>query len=449
MKAQRKALNRRETYWEWGFLVFIFLFYLIWSCCSPFDSAPDERMRYDIPKFIYETGRLPLGQEEAIRDEVWGISYAFNPILSYMISALFMKAASIFSKADYVLLMAARMVSILFGTGTAWLTIKISKKLLTGSYRWLFICLVTLLPQMAYTSTYVNNDAMAIFSTAWIFYMWILGLETDWNWQSCLGLAVGVSLCTLSYYNAYGFILCSIVFFAFTCSFCTKKSPDFKTMWKKGLGITIIVLIFAGWWFIRNAILYQNDFLGMKTSSYYAQLYAQDPFKPSNRMTYQKMGVNFFQMLLSEGWFHNTKYSFIACFGYATIDLPGPLYHLYLIPFGLGVFGVLLRFSALFRLRREKRWVKKNILHLCMLTAVIIPFILSAYYSYVSDYQPQGRYILPCLLPAMYFVVIGLKELLLPFMSEKTIIWMCRGYCVVLAALAIFSFAGVFYPAYH
>ena len=41
-----------------------------------------------------------------------------------------------------------------------------------------------------------------------------------------------------------------------------------------------IVFLVAGWWFIRSGILYDGDFLGMKTSSIYAEKYAIDELKP-------------------------------------------------------------------------------------------------------------------------------------------------------------------------
>ena len=44
---------------------------------------------------------------------------------------------------------------------------------------------------------------------------------------------------------------------------------------------------------------------------------------------------------------------------------------------------------------------------------MIIPNILNAYYSYASDYQPQGRYSLPMIVPLTYFMVMGYGNLLM------------------------------------
>ena len=103
-----------------GILVLLFGFYLLWAVTQPFNSAPDEYMRYQIPEFIYQHGTLPNGGDPSIRNPIWGISYAFTPILSYIISAGFMKMTSLFTTDPFALLMSARMVSILCCVGFAF-----------------------------------------------------------------------------------------------------------------------------------------------------------------------------------------------------------------------------------------------------------------------------------------------------------------------------------------
>ena len=57
------------------------------------------------------------------------------------------------------------------------------------------------------------------------------------------------------------------------------------------------VLILAAWWFIRNAILYDGDFLGMNASSVCAEKYAKPAYKPSQKQTPQMAGYTFWDML--------------------------------------------------------------------------------------------------------------------------------------------------------
>ena len=47
-----------------------------------------------------------------------------------------------------------------------------------------------------------------------------------------------------------------------------------------------------------------------------------------------------------------------------------------------------------------------------MTLAIIIPVILALYYSYTYDFQPQGRYYLPMVVPFMYFPVMGIEKII-------------------------------------
>ena len=49
------------------FLICIFCYYLTWTISQPFNSCPDEGMKWDICKYIYENNKLPHGEDEAIR----------------------------------------------------------------------------------------------------------------------------------------------------------------------------------------------------------------------------------------------------------------------------------------------------------------------------------------------------------------------------------------------
>lgn len=65
------------------FLICIFCYYLTWTISQPFNSCPDEGMKWDICKYIYENNKLPHGEDEAIRNPIWGISYGFQPMNLY------------------------------------------------------------------------------------------------------------------------------------------------------------------------------------------------------------------------------------------------------------------------------------------------------------------------------------------------------------------------------
>lgn len=69
----------------------------------------------------------------------------------------------------------------------------------------------------------------------------------------------------------------------------------------------------------------------------------------------------------------------------------------------------------------------RNWMHICMVGTMVIPVGLLVYYAYASDFQAQGRYIMPMALPFFYFVTLGYEnwsEKLIR--NEKISIWICR-----------------------
>ena len=132
----------REHRIEILFVFGVFLFYFLWSCTQRYNFSADESMRYQIAQFIYEHGSLPRGDDPLIRNEDWGTSYAFNPILSYMASAVLMKGMSLFTTNEWMLLLSARFVNVLLGALMAWVVLKAAKLLFPRRYAWMFTALV-------------------------------------------------------------------------------------------------------------------------------------------------------------------------------------------------------------------------------------------------------------------------------------------------------------------
>ena len=381
------------------FLLYIFGLCLKWSMTIRFDRAPDEYMKYDICKYIFIHRDLPQGGDESIRNPIWGISYAFTPILSYMLSALFMKITMLATQNANLMVIAARFVSVLCITGYALLCVKISEKLFKGIYKWLFVVFATLLP------------------------------------QSCIILGVGLGICLLSYYNVYGYVLTSIFIY---CISNYIKKIKFRDFFKKGMVIALITFALAGWWFIRNAILYDGDFIGLKTSSEYSEMYAQENYKPSNRATPANINVSLKYMLFDMKWLKMTLLSFVGVFGYMSIYMKMEIYRIYGTIAILAIVGILfgIILKLIIKIIKKEDEIKdekeseilhkisekeKILVNVIMVINIIIPIILSIYYSYYIDVQAQGRYIMGIIIPLMYFMTIGFKNIF-DFMIRNNIL---------------------------
>ncbi|MCI7814474.1 MAG: DUF2142 domain-containing protein [Lachnospiraceae bacterium] len=443
----------KENWKEWSFVLGMFAIFLIWAAVLPFDSAPDEAMRFQIPAYILNYGRLPNGADPLIRDGQWGISYGFGPPLAAIVSAAFMKVMGLFSKTDEAFRYACRIVSALCGAGVVGMTILIGKKRFAKEERVFFVALVAFLPQFVFLSSYINNDAMALLGTAVIVYAWICGLESQWNRRSCVMLALGIVVCTLTYYNSYGFILCSILLFIISVLY---QKQGISGLLKKGLLISVIVIGLAGWYFVRNYMLYDGDFLGMATSTKYAELYAVPSLKPSMRHTPMNDGLSLFEMLKDGQWFQVFYKSFIGTFGYMEILLPNWAYTFYTDLFWLASIGGIWYLFDWIRAgksgrkqERQKRTWEWRLFDAMMVISAVIPNLLNLWYSYSSDYEPQGRYSMPMLVPLMYFVTKGLfflkKKLLKEQMQKKTI----RFFIILLGVIVIWSLVGTIIPYYY
>ncbi|WP_343249726.1 hypothetical protein [Diplocloster hominis] len=425
------------------------LFFMIWAWqWNRFDlglDGPDEWMRFDIIRYLTEHWELPRGDNPAIINPIWGFSYAFHPYIPHIISALFIRLVRFFTEDIHILVFTARLASVLFGAGTVWMSIKIAGKLLKDrADQWIFVFFITFLPQMVYLNAYVNCESMAIFSTAVLIYAWLRGMESRWDLKACVILGTGLALCALSYVTAYGFLVCSFLFFCLSILLCQDRKWDFKTLFQKGGVVLLVFLLLAGWWFIRNAVLYQGDFLGIRSRDLCGEIHAQDFFKPSLHPTYKKDGLSFLQgvraMCAGLGWHRDTFKSFIGAFYDTSVRLPQFLYNVYKILFAAGILGCLLSFRELFSVRKDGRWRERGIFHWTLVLAVIIPNFLNLYASYAVDYQPQGRYSMPMLLPFLYFMTFGITQIidrLIKYQRARNII---KGaLCFGLLSIAVFA----------
>lgn len=429
------------------FLIGLFCYYLIWTVSQPYNSCPDEKMKWDICKYIAEHNSIPDGRDESIRDSAWGISYAFQPILTYMICAVFVKIASIFTTQQFALVVAARLVSTISMTLTIYFVIKIANKLFKdkGIYKYLFIVFIAFQPITAFLASYINNDSTAILAISMIIYLWILGLESNWKTKHCILLGGAVGFCALTYYNAYGYILCSVLI---CLSSAVLNKMDAKEIAKKALIVASVAFAVAGWWFVRNAIIYDGDILGTKTQNEYGDKYALEQYKPSARKTPENSNESIWHMLDEDAWAKTTVKSFVGIFGYQSILMSNKIYYSYLSLWLIGGLGCLLKFKDLFIYKKEEK--SKYILNYIFVIAIIIPILLSIIYSYTSDFQPQGRYIMGIIIPFMYFVVNGIQTMLEKFIkSEKIrniIIIMIMLLIIAISFKAIFSYV---IPAYN
>lgn len=402
-----KHFNTKEV----GILLLFIILSVTTVFVIPLGSGPDESMRYQICLFIYKYGNLPRGDDPRIINDIWGISYAFTPINSYIVSGMLMRICGLFGMHGNTLMYVARMVSVCFSCGTVVFCFGIGKRLFKGVYKWAFILGIILLPEFIYISSYVNCDSLALFCGAWIIYALISGSEKEWDLGSCIFLGIGIGLCVLSYYNAYGIIVGAVVYCLISVVLNDNISNKIFFIIQRVAVVTGVALVISGWWFVRNYLLYNGDLLGINASTKCAEINAQWDYKPSNRETPNKLGYSLKYMLFEMKWIANVKERFVAAFGILQFYLKKWQYNLYYIFVIIGLAGCGLNciYGKKHGQRNDDNLKRKELyskqMDMCMLLICIITIAISIYYSYFNDFQAQGRYCLP-MLPAMMILIV-------------------------------------------
>lgn len=370
-------------------------------------NPPDEHSRYKVPLYVCNHGTIPTGYEEELFSGNCRWTYGFYTLLPYMVQGYVMRFVNLFTDSPLALLYTARLVNVTFGFIMAYIVLLLGKKLFRDDrVRWLFCFLVTFLPQSLFLHTYTNPDSMCLLSTALMLYGLVRGYGDGFSFKSCALLTTGVILCALSYYNGYGFILGSILLFI---AYFIKKEGgkwrcDWKPFLKKGIMISVVVLLCISWQFIRNFILYDGDIIGLTSMDKLVRSYG------IIRETHFSQGKSLFSMLFGTNFFMKVALSFIANYGSTTLFTWKIIYLSYLGIFALGIVGMIFCKGTGGEPRTERNWLNV-FFHIIMVFCIAMPVILLIQYAYTKDYQAQGRYIMPGLIPLMYYVAHGLEKL--------------------------------------
>lgn len=400
-----------------GFLCLVMtlaLFQPLENTMPEFVNPPDEHARFLVPWYICQTGEIPTGFEEEVMVPGYGFSYALYNAFPYIVQGMMMRLAHCFTDSKLLLLYVGRLVNVMSGLLMALVIYRLSGRLFRDRrFQWLFCFAVMYWPEVIFVHSYVNTDSICLLSTAVIVHALVRGYQEGFRKQDNVWLSLGIILCALSYYNAYGYILVSIFLFAAYFIRPDASGYNWQDMFKKGLFISILVLLGISWWFVRSGILYNGDILGLKTSNDMKAQYALAMGMPSTNVTYSGSGKSIGEMLFNGHFQTSMICSFIAAYGSMSIFASVMMYRLFKVLILAAAVGCVWQICSPVGdglLQEEKVW-KRNIFHAGMLMCILIPWILAVVYSYYIDYQPQGRYVLVCIVPFIYYVVRGLQRL--------------------------------------
>lgn len=410
-KTGEKALpRRRDLPPRWLYIALPLLclaICLLWAANLPVYRTPDEYMRLYIPYYFLRHHALPLGSDLEVVHFSYGTSYAFFPYGTSLLSMLFASIGTVFTSSVDVLTFLMRIPSALFISGAVAICELTGKRLFSSPWSPLvFAALVGFLPQALYLGSYLNQDSMEIFATALVLYAWVRGVQDGWTPPACAILGISLGVCALSYYFCYAFILLSLpVYFVSAARAVRRNELSRRSLWLGALLVAVLAILVGGWFFIRNLYLY-HDLFGRNASQATAERYAEEGMRPSQRLSPRDEGsspVDVFFTIAGSGmpWWETTLKSFIACFGAMDVFVSDKIYTVYILTWILGLV------CAPVWCVRGRHFDSRGLVLLCLLGAGLFSAVLTLYYSWTSDFQPQGRYAMGALVGLSCFVCGG------------------------------------------
>lgn len=430
------------------FLAF-FLFLVVLVLCVYFSfhsdelKNPDENHHIAAARYYVKYWLPPLLDDERIRDSYskYGFTYLINLDPTYFFAGKFAAFINYLTGiTDWTLLF--RLFNI-FCFAILFLYLSISRK----DYIF-FVFFLT--PQLWYVFSYFSNDtfpfilSILVISSFFDFQKNVLIRKFKSNillmiYLLLIGLTLGLLLFCKRNYNTFILFIGSYLIIYLIYSY-------YKYHFIRVLSrLCIITLVSLTIYFLINMI--DVDVYGyrgfsisdLRFSNYNASIkdlpnkLALDEYKPENLkkrnsffgMQMKSKEVPLIALFTHYKW-HILKFrSFTGM--YRLMDIPSPEFYYYLIAFLYGGFGLIL-FSNYWIGRKSISFLEYyNLLSFILFS--ILNIAVSVYFSWTSDFQPQGRYLFPII---AFLAVI---------MTQKKVITPSLLFIIILVAfLGIYSF---------
>ncbi len=314
-----------------------------------------------------------------------------------------------------------RLISVLIGAGTVLAGYAVFRELWPDrpERRLLALGVMAFWPQLLYLSSLINNDNLLfLFATLSLLLMLrILRHGPTPRRAVLLGLVLGAALLTKA--SANMLVIAVAVFLVLD-----------RRAWRWVPLIALPVLAVAGWWYIRNAILYQDP-TGIQAMF---QTWQSEVIRPGTPALDVGLG--------------RTPYayrSFWARFGHGAVGLPQPFYHALDVLLGAALVGAAGRGLLLFS-RRERRPSNLQVRQTALTAAFVLTWVLSLIYgASIAWSGNQGRYLLPGIAAWAALLAYGWLSLIPARLSLPAAL----GGPVAAAAVAVVALFGFFLPAYR
>ncbi|MFC2030213.1 ArnT family glycosyltransferase [Chloroflexota bacterium] len=445
----------------WVILALFLVLGLIYGLATPIFEASDELYHYPYVHYLVSEQRLPVQNPDQI--QLWA-QEGGQPPLYYALSAIatFWIDTGDFSRrlvhnphakiglplapdnknmvvhtdperyslrGTVLAVRLIRLLSILMGAGTVLLTYRISREILPES---LLLALVAASvtafnPMFLFISASVNNDNLAVLLCSLALFLIVRLIRTGATLGRVVVLGLVVGLAALTKLSALGLLPLA----AAAITWDAWRQRSWRAWLKNGLVLGGLVLGIAGWWYVRNWLLYQ-DLLGFGVWLEIAG---------ARRVSPTVTG------LLAE--FEGFRISYWGLFGGVNVLMHPAVYKFYDLLTLLALVGLVLGAGRwLARLVREGTWRTRGDdprpIQLAVLALwLLILVVLLIRWTRLTP-ASQGRLIFPGIAAASFWLALGWRSIV-PRRWRHGILLAACAVLLVLAAVVPFAFIA---PAY-
>jgi hypothetical protein len=257
------------------------------------------------------------------------------------------------------------------------------------------------IPQTWYLYSYMNSDAWAMSMSLFLFLLAVKLADrpaNDWPWYHlvAIGLVTGLAITAKKTFWLSMIIPYALIAWRGLQALRTHRWKALRWGTKSLVYVGLTALVVAAPLRViypRSQGDYQAALAEMQAE------HARDHFNPSaptaRGYRLASRGEGLFEILTEWEWFPSSFHSLYAVFGYSTVSSPPWVNAMVIICLSVAT-GMTLSVAV-------RRW--KHLSHGLRLALVLAPVVLavnlsvSIYHSWTVDFQPQGRYLLPSLVP--------------------------------------------------
>jgi 4-amino-4-deoxy-L-arabinose transferase-like glycosyltransferase len=255
--------------------------------------------------------------------------------------------------------------------------------------------LIGLLPKFVFLASSNNDDIGAILSVSAMFTSIIaLFVYRDKTWV-LFALAISLGVLLLTKYTAW----LTLPWFAIFSLIILKRA--WPRLIRLAPALLAVCIAAGGWWLIFNMVNYGID----DPSGYFHIKQVQHSLQglESSQQGYHAIGMSLIDLLMNQDQFISKSYkSFTGYLEWLDLEMGFGAYLFYGFIFCVGIVGAIVRLSG------ERS--KKNYLDLLVIVLIVGQGLFFIHHNLVRDIQPQGRYLLPIIMPMVYLFLHTLNR---------------------------------------